>query len=275
MSNVIKSNYIYVARDDKRVIDFNKSAAQPVIPGISDEDDGGFKSIDYTDESYKVDAVQKTETNGDNFKSPDIEFAMSELENIRREANELIENAKQEAEDILARANEEANRLREQTFEDAKNEGYAQGYDIAQNEISNERVALKVQEQTILCDYENKVCELEKTMVDITASLIERIAGIEIGDADVIGHIIHRAFNNIENSKDYLIKVSAKDYETVTQMKDSLYECVREGSVIDVVVDDSLTKNQCIIETDVNVIDASLNEQLRNVAKELRLLSLE
>lgn len=280
MSNIIKSNYVYVTENDKKIIDFNNvipasPVAVPVIPGIQDADSSGFKNIDYTDSAYKVDALPKTEEHFiKNEQENNKEFAMQELETIRIEANKLIEDAKIEANDIIEQAKTEALRIKNDSFEEAKNDGYAQGYDIAIKEIEQMKEALKIQEQTNNEEYENNVCELEKVMADVTASLISRITGIEIEDKDVIKHVIHNAFSNIENSQEYLIKVSMSDYDSVMNDRDNLYNYVREGSKIDVVADDSLKKNQCIIETDVNVIDCSLGEQLKNIEKELRMLAL-
>lgn len=269
MSNIIKSNYIYVTRDNKKVISYNEN--NNVIPGISFADKDGFKNIDYTNDAYKVDAVVKSEASAMITK----EVIEEELTNARQGAMNIISEAQAEAERIIAQAQEKARELESKEFNDSKNLGYAQGYDLAQREIADLKESLILQQQTINADYDNKVYKLEKDLVGIMASLIGEITGVVVENEDVLTHILHRAFMKIENSNKYVIKVSEHDFLNVMENKESLYINVKEGSIIEVLADSNLSKNQCIIETDVNIIDCSLDVQMKNVSTQLRLLSLE
>ena len=268
MSNIIKSNYIYVTRDNKKVISY---ADNNVIPGISFADKDGFKNIDYTNDAYKVDAIAKNEANTIIAK----EVIEEELENARNNAMSIISDAHAKAELIISQAQEKAREIETKEFEEAKNLGYSQGYDVAQRGIAQLKDTLISQQRTLNQDYDNKVSKLEKDLVGIMASLIAEITGVVVENEDVLTHMLHRAFMKIENSNKYIIKVSEQDFLNVMENKESLYINVKDGSVIEVVADSNLTKNQCIIETDVSIIDCSLDVQMKNVSTQLRLLSLE
>lgn len=273
MSNVIKSNYIYVAKDDKKIISYqNFNTPSPKIPGMGKSNDDGFTSIDYTDDAYKIDAILKQEQIRE---QEWIEKARdSALEDVNGEAKKIIADAKAKASQIIEEARYEADMARQQCFDEAKNEGYAQGYDLAQRDVEELRQALAIQLQANNEEYETKMCQLEYDMVDTVIQIIGNITGIEIEDKDVILHILHRTFMGIEHSGDYQIKVSADDFQIVNDNLDMLYECIREGSTIEVFTDEKLEKNQCLIETDMNVIDCSLDEQLKNLCRELKILSI-
>lgn len=269
MSNIIKSNYIYVTRDNKKIIDYNDNKS--TVPGMSFADSDGFKNIDYTNDAYKVDAVVKSEAK----RIMTNEVIEEELTNARQSAISIIEEARAEAEKIIAQAQEKVRELECMEFENSKNLGYAQGYDIAQREIAELKESLILQQQSNNEEYDNKVYKLEKDLVGVVVSLIAEITGVVVENEDVLTHILHRAFMKIENSNKYVIKVSEQDFSNVIEYKESLYINVKEGAIIEVVADSTLSKNQCLIETDVNIIDCSLDVQMKNVCTQLRLLSLE
>ncbi len=274
MSNVIKSNFIYVTSNEKKVIDNDNkdNKRENVIPGAGNAGKDGFANIDYSNDAYKVEAVLKLEAMKEEARKEEVRKSI--LAETEKSANDILEQAKEKAKQIIDDAMIEAEALKKDNFEEAKNEGYAQGYDLAQRDVEELRQALAIQMQANNEEYENKLCQLETDMIDIITQILENLTGIEIDDKDVILHVIHRTFSGIEHSAEYLIRVSPQDYQIVNDNVSNLYECVREGANIEVVSDDKLDKNQCLIETDSNVIDCSLDEQIRNVCKELKVLSL-
>ncbi len=273
MSNVIKSNFIYVTSNEKKVIDNdNIIKRENAIPGAGNAGTDGFANIDYSNDAYKVEAVLKLEAMKEEARKEEVRKSI--LAETEKSANDILTQAKEKAKQIIDDAMIEAEALKKDNFEEAKNEGYAQGYDLAQRDVEELRQALAIQMQANNEEYENKLCQLETDMIDIITQILENLTGIEIDDKDVILHVIHRTFSGIEHSAEYLIRVSPQDYQIVNDNVSNLYECVREGANIEVVSDDKLDKNQCLIETDSNVIDCSLDEQIRNVCKELKVLSL-
>ena len=246
------------------------------IPGIGNADSKGFKNIDYSNSAYKIDAVSKEDTNiisSDEKRAINIPEQI--IEQAKNEASQIVENAMVHAEKIMREAEDYVNKLKSENFESSKKEGYAQGYDLAQREIAELKESLILQQHTNNEEFETKVCQLEKDIIGIVTSLIGEITGVIVENEDVLIHILHRTFMNIENSNKYIIKVSEQDYSTVLDNKEALYINVKEGAIIEVVSDSNLNKNQCLIETDVNIIDCSLDVQMKNVSTQLRLLSLE
>ena len=70
-----------------------------------------------------------------------------------------------------------------------------------------------------------------------------------------------------------MLKVSKSDYPFILKYKEVLDKSIIGEAEINIVEDNSLLKNQCLIETDGGVFDCSLDVQLDNLTKMLRILS--
>ena len=80
----------------------------------------------------------------------------------------------------------------------------------------------------------------------------------------------------IENTRNYLVHVSRQDYEGVMADKERIRAQAGGSSVsVEFVEDSTLSGAQCLIETENGIYDCSLDTQLCELSKKLRLLSYE
>lgn len=199
--------------------------------------------------------------------------AVPNAEEITEKANKLIEEAKIEAKAILDKARLEAEQLRAEALASAKKKGYEDGQQQSLKELqrrSAELEQLKKQQQE---EYQAYISELEPKTAEILAELITKITGILIEEQkDVILYLVERAFLGLDKADSYTVRVSREDYELVAGKKDYLTDLTgREISLI-IQEDPSLVKNQCLIETELKVINCSLDVQLTNLISDLKLL---
>jgi hypothetical protein len=77
-------------------------------------------------------------------------------------------------------------------------------------------------------------------------------------------NIVRQALKAVKNQKEAILKVSPQDSQAV---RDNLKEILSDGIVdyLVVVADSRLTPGTCILETDLGVIDASLDVQLEAI----------
>ena len=123
-----------------------------------------------------------------------------------------------------------------------------------------------------ITQYENT---LESRFADILIGLITKITGVVCEDKkDVIIYLIDNALHNVSKSKEITIRVSKNDIMMVESEKDKFLSGLSDDVSFDIVEDDSLSDNQCIIETESGVIDCSLDAQLDNLKEQLRLITL-
>lgn len=257
MSNVIKA---YSVRFEEKTIktidshlmretDINKKRSSRIVPAIKDTE-GFVEGL----QAVVVDPLPTDEQME--------EKAFRILEDARREAKAILDKAKLEAEQIKAETHAVANK---KGYEEGRQQGLLE---LQKRTAELEQMKLKQQEE-----YRNLLSELEPRTANILADLITKITGVLVEEQkDVILYLVERAFLGMDKADSYTIKVSKEDYELVADRKDYLSALTgREISLI-IQEDPGLQKNQCMIETELKVIDCSLDVQLTNLVSDLRLL---
>ncbi len=271
MSNVIKSRFIYVNDDNKKIIDSNDRSEKFRLINFD-------KQInDYA--AWNEAAVTKEEGSGsftEGLKVTVIDRVSSEEENelLKLQCDQIIEEAKEQAAQIVMDAELDAKEISESIYEEARNQGYQDGIQKSISEVQGKKNELDKLIDKQNKDYLAQINNLEPQFADIVAKLVEKITGIIVEDKkDVINYLVHKAIAGADNSKSYVIRTSKDDYEFVVSKKKELSALIKEESSIDITLDIGLNKNQCIIETDTSIIDCSLDVQLCNLIQDIKLLS--
>lgn len=188
-------------------------------------------------------------------------------------AHKILEDAKRDAEKVLSDAITKAEEIKHDAFIEASKSGYEDGFEKANKELLAKIKQLQEKEDELHVKYKKKQEDLEPEFVALTIELIEKLTGVIAEDyQEVIIYLINNAINNIDKSDNYLIKVSPDDYQYVNDNKQDFIQG-HSNSRFDIKVDPNLTKNQCIIETNSQISDCSLNTQLENLKTSLKMLS--
>ena len=196
-------------------------------------------------------------------------------EEIAEKSTKLMEDAKREAKAILDKARLEAEQLKAEALAAAKKKGYEEGQQQSLMELqrrTSELEQLKLQQYE---EYQALLTELEPKTADILSELITKITGILVEEhRDVILYLVERAFLGLDKADSYTIRVGREDYELVTGKKDYLAGLTGRDISLLIQEDPGLKKNQCLIETELKVIDCSLDVQLTKLVSELKLLGV-
>lgn len=201
-----------------------------------------------------------------------LEKIPSREEQIEKSAK-LIEDAKKEAKNILEQAKQEAEKIKNEAFAAAQKKGYEQG--ISQSNRQNQKIAAEFEENAkkLQKEFDTSMIEFEPKMVNIIVSLIEKITGILVEDKeDVILYIVGRALKNMDKSDEYTIKVAKENYEYISERRNILLNAIGREATLYITEAPGLLKNQCIIETNLRIINCSLDVQLNNLITDLKLL---
>lgn len=187
---------------------------------------------------------------------------------------ELLEQARTEAEEILEQAKKEAEHIKKTAFKEGKQEGHNEGYRIGMEEAEAIQQQLREKEQELTADYEERLQELEPQLVDTVADIFEHVFCIQFAaERNMILHILQGALGKINNSKEFLIRISKEDYPTVNKNKGNILEGVSNAVNVEIIEDVTMSKNQCIVETDGGVFDCSLDIQMDALIKAIKILS--
>ena len=183
--------------------------------------------------------------------------AAASLENINAEAEKIIEDARLQAEQIIADANKNAAAQEEA---DKKQEQLEAEYNNRKKELEQEYNELKE--------------KVEPQLVEVITDVFRKVTGVVAEDnQQIILHLINDVMHNADGSRDYVIKVSPEDYKFLVNNQGKIYCAMSREVNIDIVEDAGLERNQCMIETNTGIFNCSLDIELNNLIKNIKLLS--
>ncbi|MDD6208144.1 MAG: FliH/SctL family protein [Clostridiales bacterium] len=267
MSNLIKGGRIYYNDSEKVVIDSDSrpDSFRPLSFTRVEEKEEDFSDTPDMEEEQTSEKVQEENPADDMM-----------WENMVREKEALLAEARTQAELILNQAREEADVLKEEARQQGKSEGYEEGLAVAQAENEEAKAAIRKEQEELRTQYEQMVSELEPTIAEIIASLLEKLTGV-LSDTteDIVVHLIHQGLCPYTNKKSFLVHVGPKDYVHVVQKQEQIRKELPEDAQVHILEDDTLKEKQCILEIGDMLIDCSLDVQLNNLIRDLKMLSME
>ncbi len=277
--NIYKFNQIVLQDSETRVIDSNERMAEKIaelsknLQETMEESDGEIFAEEFTDGIEAVRVSQLLDEGGGNVIKEPVYDGPS--------PQELLDEAKEQADAMLTQAKEEAEALKSHAYEEAlakgQEKGYADGLQEAEALKEELRREYQEKEEQLTRFYQNKLEELEPSLVDALTDVYEHIFHVNFSDnRDVIIHLLKNTLQKMEGCGEYLIHVSKDDMAFVSMQKNTLIEA---GGVVsanfDIIEDVTLKKNQCLIETENGIFDCSLGVELKELKKQLLLLSYE
>lgn len=291
LSNLIKSGFVAFAKDAALVVDANRNRIIQAIDSSAEHaaaeesEDAVLAEALIRDAELDMDGDVLTLDAGSLGQASDAGKESGET------SDELLRNAKEEAEQILAQAHEEAEQMRASAYDEADairreakdagfQEGYQEGTTQADAEYQKRKAELEVQEQNnrayIETESQRLQEEVEHKMVDLLCELIPSVTGVVIEDQrDVLVYMINAAMQDLDNSRHFVIRVSPVDYEAVYERREDIYGAGNPNIEIEIFEDARLHDKQCLIDTDNGIVNISLDVQLENLMKAMRLIVKE
>lgn len=275
MSNgLVKQMFMTVQDDEKRIIDADRliqRRREEHARWYGESDEGFVSGLD----AEEVELGEAGEDGGSIIKSQ--ESAAQIMENAQAAAQTTLAAAQADADRIREEARAQAEAEKSQILEQARQQGYSEGYARAQQEAEALRQEYRKKEQELDQYYEQQIQELEPQMVDVISAIYGHIFHVELESyREILGHLISDTLRNMEGTHDFMVHVSREDYPYVSmQKKQILEEAVAANCNVDVVEDLTLSKNECLIETDSGIYDCGLGTQLEALRKKLMLLSFQ
>lgn len=270
-SNLIKGIRTRVDSENVRTIDSDLNQRFRPLSMISEHEYIAEGLADSWEEENEA-LVQE---DGDYAAEPDQEELLrSECERLHQEAQRALEQAKQEADQILQDAHLKAEQMKAEAMKEAKKIGYQDGLSQATEEIALERDSLKKSWHEFNEQYQKARKSMEPDMVQLLIGLVKNLTGVILDSGNgVIMHLVGRAMGRIARNNEFILHVSREDYATVDGKRAFLQKIVGKDKKIEIYEEEELSKNQCRIETDDQILDCSLDVQMENLFENLILLS--
>ncbi len=171
------------------------------------------------------------------------------------EANAVLDAAR-------ARA-EEMNRQAEAAYEARREEGYRDGQEEGRLEHA-EKVL-----ETVLSSVDY-LSSLENTLVDVVTSSIRKVIG-ELDASELIVRVVRNALTTVRNQQRVTIRVAPADEKAVSEALAAMIQTAPGGvGFLDVRADARLERGSCLLESELGVVDASLETQLKALENAFR-----
>ena len=164
---------------------------------------------------------------------------------------------------VLLEANAVLDAARERVADMERKAGYRDGVEEGRLEHAE-----KVME-TVLSSVEY-IEGIEATLVNVVAVAVRKVIG-EIDENERIVRIVRNALVTVRNQQHVTIRVAPADEKAVREGLASMLASVPGGaSFLDVVPDARLERGACLLESELGVVDASLETQLKALENALR-----
>lgn len=196
------------------------------------------------------------------------------ISEAKDKANSIVESAKIDAAKLVADARNEAEAIKSSAHAEGFNEGRNEGIKSLDDEKEklNSQYNIKVQE--LSADYEKKVRDIEPELVDVMIDVFSGITReLSLEQKDMILTLIDKVISGTEASNNYIIKVCREDAEFLRENREKVLSRIGRDVHLEIVEDISMKRNECLIDTDLGIYDCSLDIQLENLIKSLRILA--
>ena len=171
------------------------------------------------------------------------------------EASLLLDAARERAAEMDREAQAAYERRREEGYRDGQEEGRLEH-------------AEKVLE-TVLSSVEY-IEGIESTLVRVVSEAIRKVIG-EVDENERIVRIVRNALTTVRNQQRVLIRVAPADEKPVREALAAMLTAVPGStSFVDVVGDARLERGACLLESELGVVDASLETQLKALENAFR-----
>ena len=166
------------------------------------------------------------------------------------------------AQDIILAAQEEADRIREQARKEYQQElerGYREGLEQAQME----QVERMIENASRMVDFFSTV---EQRMVSLVMQAVRRIVA-DFDDHERVMTVVQSGLAVMRNQKQLTLRLAPEHLETVRARASELLEKFPGVGMIDFVSDSRLKGDAAIFESEIGVVEASLEAQLAALEK--------
>lgn len=273
-NNLVKQYCTVVQSDEKRVIDPNE-----LLRRRRKEQGGGFS------ESFLsgLETVEAGQPEGDGREETGAGSVVKRaeaddgqlLEQAQEEAAAILEDARSQAAKITEEAQARAEVERNQALEEARRKGYTEGLARAGAEGEAVKREYQEKERQLEAFYQQQIDTLEPRLVDAITDVYQHIFHVELGMyRDALVYLIETAMRHAEGGRTFLIHVSKEDHAYVSGQRDQIIaDTASSRCEVEVVEDMTLSRGQCLIETDNGIFDCGLGTQLAELKKKLSLLA--
>ena len=189
----------------------------------------------------------------------------------QKQAEEIIAAARQESAVLHTQAAAQAEKLRQEAWQN----GYIDGRAEAERAAAEARQMAQTDLLTVLTKlqslHEQLYADAEPELLDLAVSIASKILHMEIDrNDDVFSNMVHNALYHIKLEGKIVLRVSAAEYQRFFTSGEAVYQVDGEPVRVSVVPEDGLEPGACVIDSDGETINASIQSQIDRIMAAFR-----
>lgn len=214
------------------------------------------------------------ETVGEEHELQQQYIRQADIETAAAQAEDIISKATIDAESILNDAKLKAEEIQSNAYMEAKENALADAKNEIQQHITKAQQEYEQKKNDLQQEYEDLKAKLEPELVGVITEVIKKVIyNFSEDNEEVILNLVNSVMRRAEASRQFNIRVSPEDYKFLVNNQGKIYCGMSKEVQLEIIEDLSMKKSECIIESDVGVYDCSLDIQLENLTKQIKLLS--
>ncbi len=204
-----------------------------------------------------------------------IEDEITKKQNLLHQLKEEIEDAMRKKEQILNEANTQAETLKNEASNIGYEEGYAKGVadgkQKAEEQIEYEKKEFEITLSKLLEARDSMYAHVEEGVVDLSASIAQKIIDIEINKNDVVyKQLVRRTLTMLKNQSNVVLHVNKADYHKYFEGINKEFLLELKQADITVKHNISLKDHEILVTTDYGNVNAGIKTQLKQIENLLK-----
>ncbi len=175
------------------------------------------------------------------------------------EANRITEEAREKAAGIRRQAKDEG-------FKEGREEGHKEGLEQAKPVIESFK-SLTEELSQVRSEY---YTQAEKEMIDLVINIAHVVIGLEVDrDPSLVQNVVLKAVEQLRAREKMTVRINPEDAAEAEKVVPALIEMVGDLEKVSFKSDPSITRGGCLIETNIGMIDARLENQLESLRQSM------
>mgnify|MGYP000069433326 FL=1 len=170
-----------------------------------------------------------------------------------------------QAQDVLAQAQAEAERIKQQAQRERaeeKKRGYDEG--VAQAQMEQIEHMMQTAERTVAY-----FANMEQRTVELVMQALRRVVN-DFSDRDRVLSVVKSGLAVLRNQKQLTLRISPEHVDMVRDNARNLLESFPGVGMLDIVADPRLKGDATILESELGVVQASMEQQLHAIEEGFR-----
>lgn len=193
-----------------------------------------------------------------------IVSAKTLVQEAEKEKDGILNGAKKQSEKIISDAKKQADKITAEAksvYESEKKRGYDDGVADGKTEMADQLMALATKNA-------DSLTKLEKDVTSVVIRAIKKIIG-DIDKTELITSVVKNSLKMIKSQKQAVLKVAPSEAAILRDRVNELIKDAPNLDFLDIVSDAHLSPGACLLETDLGVIDASIDIQVAAIEKSI------